>query len=172
MAQAEAFIAAVNRHEPDKTLELFTDDGVFEISGYFRMAGKPEIRRILGYDVGVNARLRISDCVVNSNTVTCRLFERNDRLRALGIDELAFQSCQMEFTGPLLARITAVVPPTLAEGVGERWKAFVVWAERYHKATLQDCVDAENRFIYNEMNGRTVVSLMTAWVDSRRSGTA
>ena len=89
----KTFKDSVNQDNVEKTMSMFTDDASFEIVGLSKFSGKQNVKNVFEYDVGVNTNLQFINCKSEGNTVHCQILERNDRLKAIGIDELKYSSC-------------------------------------------------------------------------------
>jgi len=67
-----SFQEAVNQHNVDKVMMMFTEDAKFEIVGLSMFSGKKQVRNIFEYDVGVNTQLQFINCKSEGNIVRCR----------------------------------------------------------------------------------------------------
>ena len=106
----ESFQEALNSHDVDKVLTMFTEDAVFEIVGLSKFSGKQHVKNIFEYDVGVNTELNFINCKSHGNTVSGQILERNDRLDAIGIGELKYSSFTFVFRDNLVQSFTAEIP--------------------------------------------------------------
>ena len=92
LKRVESFQKAVNQHNVDKVMTMFTEDAKFEIVGLSTFSGKKQVKNIFEYDVGVNMQLQFINCKSEGNIFHCQILERNDRLDVIGISELKYSS--------------------------------------------------------------------------------
>lgn len=153
----------VNQHNVEKIMSMFTEDATFEIIGLSKFAGKHQVKIIFEYDVGVNTNLQFINCKSESNTVHCKILERNDRLDAIGISELDYSSCIFTFKDSLIQSFAAEIPPHFVEHNRKILKKFIPWVTENHPNKYARMFMPEGRFIYNRENGRDVVPLLRKW---------
>ena len=85
--------ALTDRYRVNDFLDLFSEDAQFQIVGHSTLVGKEKISKVFEYDAAANTELRFSNFVPNRNGLTCQLIARNDRLKAMGIDNVFYTSC-------------------------------------------------------------------------------
>lgn len=159
----ESFQEVVNRHDVDEILKRFAEDGEFEIVGQSKLIGKQEIRNIFDYDVGVNTKLEFINCRSEGDKVHCQILEQNDRLDAIGIRELKYDSCVFVFTDGLIQSFTAVIQSESMHHIMQTWQKFLPWIRKNYPDEYSRMFTSEGRFIYNRENGRDVVPLLREW---------
>lgn len=158
-----AFQEAVNEHNVDKVMEMFTDNAQFELVGISKYSGKKEIRNVFDYDAGVNTQLKFIDCKSEGNKVNCKFIERNDRLSAIGIDELEYPVCTILFRDRLIENFSAEISPEMVQYNTEVWQKFMPWFSQNYPDEYSKMITPEGRFIYNRENGADVVPLLRKW---------
>ena len=159
----ESFQESVNRKDVDKVLTMFTEYAEFELVGISKYSGKEQIKNQFDYDIGVNGELKFTDFRSEENTVHCQLTERNDRLAAMGINELTFPSCTFVFQDGLIQSFSAKVSPEMVQHNTEVWQKFIPWCKENHPHEYSKMFTSEGRFIYNRENGAGVVLLLRKW---------
>lgn len=159
LSLVEAFEDAANRHAIDEIMAMFSDDAEFELVGLARLVGKKEIRAIFEYDAGVKGEIHLINCTARADTVTCQLVERNDRLRAAGLDKLLYPSCVLSFTNKLIRSWRAVPDPEPARAFDQFWGAVRLWIAENYPADYARIFTPEGRFIRNRDNGERAVQL-------------
>jgi limonene-1,2-epoxide hydrolase/Txe/YoeB family toxin of Txe-Axe toxin-antitoxin module len=159
----ELFQEAVNSHDVDKVLTMFTEDAVFEIVGLSKFSGKQHVKNIFEYDVGVNTELKFINCKSHGNTVSGQILERNDRLDAIGFGKLKYNSCAFVFRDNLIQSFTAEIPAEFVQHNSEVWQKFIPWLTKNYPDEYSRMLTPEGRFIYNRENGRDVVPLLRKW---------
>ena len=122
----QTFQERVNRHDVEKIMTMFTEDATFEIAGVSNFSGRQQIKNVFEYDVGVNTELKLTDCQWEGVTVRCQLFERNDRLDAIGISELKYSSCIFTFKDGLIQSFAAEIPADVF-GHNSKRDGLTVW---------------------------------------------
>ena len=87
LSQVKKLESLINRNAIEEIIDMFADDVDFELVGLNHIVGKEKLRTVFEYDEGVNNELEFFECTSEENTVNCRMTERNDRLRALGLSD-------------------------------------------------------------------------------------
>jgi len=159
----ESFQEAVNQHNVDKEMAMFTEDAKFEIVGLSMFSGKKKIKNIFEYDVGVNTQLQFINCKSEGNIVRCQILERNDRLDAIGISELKYSSCTFVFKDNLIQSFSAEIPPDSVRYNNDVWQKFLPWFSENYPDEYSKMFTSEGQFIYNRENGAGIVPLLRKW---------
>lgn len=159
----KSFQNAVNQHNVDKVMAMFSADATFEIVGLSKFSGKTQVKNIFEYDVGVNTKLQFINCKSEGNFVHCQILERNDRLDAIGINELKYSSCTFVFKAGLIQSFTAEIPPESIKYNSDVWQKFLPWFSENYPDKYSKMFTSEGRFIYNRENGAGVVPLLRKW---------
>ncbi len=103
-----AHVAAVNDGEIEKNLSFFADDATFMI-GTSVLRGKDALRRLFLRDAARNCVLTVIDARTDGNTVTATVIERNDYLKARGVDE-GQHTVECDFRDGLITQIRLKIP--------------------------------------------------------------
>ena len=164
------FQERINQQNVEKIMDMFTEDATFEIVGLSKFAGKQNVKNIFEYDVGVNTKVQYINCKSEGDTVHCQILECNDRLEAIGIDELKFSSCIFTFKDNLIQSFKAEIPPESVQYNAEVWKKFIPWLMENYQGEYSRMFMDDGRFIYNRKNGRDVVQLLRKWNEEQKSG--
>ena len=155
----EAFQNAANRHAIDEVMAMFADDAEFELEGLARLVGKKDIRSIFEYDEGVKGEIQLINCTTKTDTVSCQLVERNDRLRAAGLDKMLYPVCVLSFTNKLIRSWRAVPDPESARAFAQFWGAVRLWIAKNHPDDYARMFTPEGLFIRGRDNGERAVQL-------------
>jgi len=166
IALVKAFQEAENRHDIEAVMGMFADDAEFEMVGQARVKGKDQIRPIFDYDVGVHTDLQFFDFKCEGNTVTCQVVERNDRMKAAGLEKLLYPSCSLVFRDQLIEKFTASPEAESIRSVAEVMQRFLPWIQKYYPEDCLKLFTPDGRFIRNRQNGERAVLLMKEWRDS------
>lgn len=126
-------------------------------------------KNIFEYDVGVNTNVKYINCKSEGDTVQCQILERNDRLEAIGIDELKFSSCIFTFKDGLIQSFKAEIPPESVQYNAEIWKKFIPWLMENYQGEYSRMFMDDGRFIYNRKNGSDVVQMLKKWNEGQKS---
>jgi len=162
------FQERINQHNVDEIMSMFTEDATFEIVGLSKFAGKQNVKNVFEYDVGVNTNLRFINCKSEGNAVHSQILERNDRLAAIGIDELKYSSCIFTFKNNLIQSFKAEIPPESVQYNAEIWKKFIPWLTKNYPDEYSRMFMSDRRFIYNRKNGSDVVQLLRKWNEEQK----
>jgi ketosteroid isomerase-like protein len=103
-----AHVAAVNDGEIEKNLSFFADDATF-IMGTSVLRGKDALRKLFQRDAAQNCVLTVIDARTDGNTVTATVIERNDLMKAQGVDE-AQHTAEIDFRDGLITQIRLKLP--------------------------------------------------------------
>jgi hypothetical protein len=122
-----SFQEGLNQHDVDKVMSMFAEDAEFEILGVSKYSGKEQIKNVFEYDVGVNTELKFINCKTEGNMVQCQALERNDRLAAIGIDELKYISSIFVFSDRRIQSFISEIPPEMVQYNREVWQKFIPW---------------------------------------------
>lgn len=158
-----SFQEGLNQHDVDKVMSMFAEDAEFEIVGVSKYSGKEQIKNVFEYDVGVNTELKFINCKTEGNMVQCQALERNDRLAAIGIDELKYISSIFVFSDRRIQSFISEIPPEVVQYNREVWQKFIPWLSKNYPAEYSRMLTSNGRFIYNRENGRDVVALLKSW---------
>ena len=152
-----------DRHAVDDLMDLFDEDAQFQIVGYSNLVGKREVRKNFEYNAAVNTELRFINPVLYGDRVTCQLLERNDRLRAIGINELSYTSCVISLKEGRIQKFIATIEEGASRKIRERVQAFIAWIARQDPVEFSRLFTPEGDFRYSAENGRRAVPLMKEW---------
>jgi hypothetical protein len=127
--RVKAFLEAANSHDVEKLLSFYADDVRFEIVGTpMVIEGKENLRKPIEEQFILNAHLTFTDITVNGNTVTFKVKEQNDMLKAAGIDALYYEYDQITFEDGLIKKEEAKPTQESMRIMGEFRESFEKWA--------------------------------------------
>lgn len=150
-------------HRVDDLLDLFNDDAQFQIVGHSTLLGKQEIRNAFEYDAAANTELRFINFVPRQDGLTCQLVAQNDRLKAMGVDEVLYTSCMVSLKDGRIQRFVATVEGEASRRIKERMQAFVSWLARQHPAEFSRMCTPEGEVIYSAETGRLGIPFIREW---------
>jgi hypothetical protein len=152
-----------DRFRVDDLLDLFNDDAQYQIMGHSTFVGKDKIRQAFEYDAAANTELRFINLLPHRDGLTCQLIARNDRLRAMGIDDVFYTSCTISLREGQIQKFVATVEEEASQRIKQRVQAFVAWLAREHPAEFSMLCTPGGDLIINAENGRRGVPLMIEW---------
>jgi hypothetical protein len=142
----------------------------FQIVGHSTLVGKQEIKKAFEYDAAANTELRFINLVPYRDGLTCQLLAHNDRLRAMGIDEVLYTSCVISLKEGRIQKFVATVEAEASRRIKERVQAFVAWLARQHPAEFSRICTSDGDLIYSAETGRIGVPLIREWWGSVQKG--
>ncbi len=159
-----------DRYSVKDLLDLFNDDAQFQIMDHPPLIGKESIRQAFEYDAAANTELRFINLVPHGNGLTCQLIARNDRLRAMGIDEVFYSSCTISLKEGRIQKFVATVEEEASRRLKQRVQAFVAWLARERPAEFSRLCTPEGNLIYTAANGQECVPLIKEWWSGVKRG--
>jgi len=157
--------ALTNRYRVDDFLNLFNEDAQFQIVGHSTLNGKEKIRKVFEYDAAANTDLRFMNFVPHHDGLTCQLLARNDRLKAMGIDNVFYTSCIISLREGRIQQFVAIVEEETSRRIRQRLQAFVAWLAREHPAEFSRLCTPDGDLVYSAENGREGVLFFKEWWD-------
>jgi hypothetical protein len=158
--------ALTDPYKVNDFLGLFNEDAQFQIVGHSTLTGKEKIRKVFEYDAAANTELRFTNFVPHHNALTCQLFARNDRLKAMGIDNVFYTSCIISLREGRIQQFVAIIEEETSRRIRQRLQAFVAWLAREHPNEFSRLCTPDGDLIYSAENGREAVLFIKEWWDS------
>jgi hypothetical protein len=124
----KAYQEAHNNHDIEKEMSLFADDIIYDVVGEWSVEGKEKLRKLAETDVEVNSNLTFTDIKVGENKVTCKVVERNDWLKIIGIDALYCDSGQFIFEKGLIKEVKLKRSQESIDAMNKFRRSFGQWA--------------------------------------------
>lgn len=127
--RVKAFQEAANSHNVEKLVSFYADDVRFEIVGTpMVIVGKEKLRKPIEEQFILNVHLTFTDIKVNGNTVTYKVKEQNDWLKAAGIDAVYYEYDQITFEDGLIKEEKAKPTQESMKRMAEFRASFEKWA--------------------------------------------
>jgi hypothetical protein len=154
------YIEAANSHNIKEVQSMYSDSIVWYL-GPYTLKGKEEAIAPLRFDKGANTILKVSNVIVNGDTIDCDLLERNDVLTACGINELHHFPRFILKDGSI-KKILSRKPPVENKAFVDCITAFAGWLsvnspEEYKKFW------PEGKFNYSEERGKAMPIEIRKW---------
>ncbi len=151
-------------------LDLFNDDARYQIMDHSTLIGKETIRQAFEFDAAANTELRFINLLPHGDGLTCQLIARNERLEAMGIDEVFYTSCTISLKEGKIQKFVATVEEEASRRIKQRVQTFVAWLARKHPVEFSRLCRPDGDLIYNAANGRECVPLIREWWSGVRKG--
>jgi hypothetical protein len=133
VGRVEAFQKAVNSHDVEKTMSFYAGDVRFEVVGTpMVIEGKEKLSKAIEEQFLLNAHFTFTDIKVDGNTVTYKVKEQSDWLKAMGVDALYYEYDRTTFADGLIKKEIARPTQKSAEIMDEFRKSFNKWASENH----------------------------------------
>jgi limonene-1,2-epoxide hydrolase len=127
--RVKAFQKAANSHDVEKTMSFYADDVRFEVVGTpMVIEGKEKLRKAIEEQFILNVHFTFTDIKVDGNTVTYKIKEQSDWLKAMGVDALDYEYDQTTFENGLIKKEIAKPTQKSVEIMDEFRKSFEKWA--------------------------------------------
>ncbi len=162
--------ALPDRYRMSDFLDLFNDDAQYQIMDHSTLIGKETIRQAFEYDAAANTELRFVNLVPHRDGLTCQLIARNDRLEAMGIDEVFYTSCTISLREGKIQKFVATVEEETSRRIKQRVQTFVAWLAREHPVEFSRLCTPEGNLTYSAASGRECVPLIKEWWSGVQKG--
>ena len=127
--RVEAFQKTANSHDIEKTMSFYADDVKFEIVGTpVVIEGKEKLRKAIEEQFILNVHFTFTDIKTDGNTVTYKVKEQSDWLKAMGVDSLNYEYDRTTFDNGLIKKEVAKPTQKSTEIMDEFRKSFENWA--------------------------------------------
>lgn len=170
MSLMQKLQALPDRYRVSDLLDLFNDDAQYQIMDHSTLIGKEMIRQAFEYDAGANTELRFMNVLPHGDGLACQLIARNDRLKAMGLDEVFYTSCTISIKEGRIQKFVAMVEEKASRRIKQRVQAFVAWLAREHPAEFSRLCTPDGDLIYNASNGGECVPLIKEWWSGVKKG--
>ncbi len=163
-----AYVDAANRHDRDAIDAVITDDIVFELNGSNIATGRGQFRIILDNDAGLNTILEFVNCRQEGNTVICEAIERNDFLKAAGINELYYASEVITFKNGVIQKISATLSSGSAKAQEEFTQPFILWVKENRPEELAKVMSPDGKYKWGRESAVIMVKLAGEYSASKK----
>ena len=168
LSKVTAYVDAVNRHDLKAIDAMLTNDITFEMNGRSIAEGKEHARLVYDTDAGFNIELELADCKQAGNKVTCRITERNDYVKAAGINQIEYTSDVFTFKNGLIRKISATMSPESVKAGKEFDQGFVTWVRRNRSDELTKLMTPDGKFKWGRESAIIMVNLVKDYIASTR----
>jgi hypothetical protein len=156
-----AMADAHNEHDVEQELLYYTDDARFEMVGKWTKTGRDQLREFLEMDALLNSHLTYTFCDTRGNTVTCRVREENDLLKAAGIDAIYYESAAHTFKNMYIDQVRVKQTQQSQRLLQKTMESFSQWASEKHARQWAE-LNAEGGSITKDNVGKWL-ALLRQW---------
>ncbi len=156
------YFRAHNGRDLAGVAELLSDDPEFELVGVWTLRGRDQVLRLAEWDAALNTRLEPADLRVEGGTVTCHAVERNDWFKAVGLDEIRHERCELHVVDGRIAKIKAAMEPEGFGAIAEVLRQIIDWARKTCPHELEALMPA-GQFEYSAPNAEKWLALLARW---------
>jgi ketosteroid isomerase-like protein len=164
VGRVEAFQKAANSHNIEKSMSFYADDVRFEVVGTpMVIESKEKLRKAIEEQFILNVRFTFTDIKADGNTVTYKVKEQSDWLKAAGIDALYYEYDQTTFDNGLIKKEVAKPTQKSLEIMDEFRQSFAKWATEKQG---QEWTRLKSEGITKENVGRWL-AIIRQWQESK-----
>ena len=127
VGRVQAMKDAHNRGDIERELSFFADDVRCDFGGSFVINGKEELRKVVEGNSIFNSRMTFTDCKESGNTVTCKVTEYNDMLKAAGLGPVYYEVSEHIFENGLIKEMRAKPAEENVRALREFREGFGKW---------------------------------------------
>lgn len=128
VGRVHAMTDAHNRGDVEKELSFFSDDIRCDFGESFVINGKEELRKAVEQNALFRSQMTFTDCKESGNTVTCKVEEQNDMLKAAGIGPVYYEFSEQTYEKGLIKGVRASPTQESIRMMGNFRSAFGQWA--------------------------------------------
>ena len=159
----ENYRVALNSHNVDELMQVYSDDIRFEIpSMRMMLSGKDALRGIAEYDSVLNTIMTLSDIRVSGDSVLCEITETNDWMNTAGFSSAHYSQAVFVVKGGKISYIGAVISDSSAKYFRNTLQSFMPWGNDNYPDDMAEMMP-EGDFIFNAKSGETIIRLLREW---------
>lgn len=159
----ENYRVALNSHNVDELMQVYSDDIRFEIpSMRMMLSGKDALRGIAEYDSVLNTIMTLSNIRVSGDSVLCEITETNDWMNAAGFSSAHYPQAVFVVKGGKISYIGAVISDSSAKYFRNTLQSFMPWGNDNYPDDMAEMMP-EGDFIFNAKSGETIIRLLREW---------
>lgn len=159
VGRIKAMQAAHNSGDIEKELSFFADDVRCDFSSSFVINGKEELRKVVEGNSIFNSRMTFTNCKESGNTVTCKVTEYNDMLKAAGLGPVYYEISEHIFENGLIKELRAKPAEEHVRALREFREGFGKWIS---ETRPQESTELKTVGI-NKENVKKWLSLIRQW---------
>ncbi len=156
------YLGSHNKHNIEKELSYLTEDIIFEAVNIWTKEGKEQIRNLAEYDAAINSELISYDFKISNDTVICKVIEKNDWFRLVGIDSVEYEYSYFIIVDGLISKIVAKLTPHSTELISSKLQSIIKWASK-NKPELLNELMPKGEFLYTKESAIKWLTLLKDW---------
>lgn len=159
----ENYRVALNSHNVDELMQVYSDDIRFEIpSMRMMLSGKDALREIAEYDSVLNTIMTLSNIRITGDSVLCEITETNDWMNAAGFSSAHYSQAVFVVKGGKISYIGAVISDSSAKYFRNTLQSFMPWGNDNYPDDMAEMMP-EGDFIFSAKSGETIIRLLREW---------
>ena len=152
-----------NNHNIQTELSNLSDNITFEAVDLWILEGKDKIKNLAEYDSTLNSDLKVYDCIVSKDTVKCKVVEKNDWFRLLGIDSVEYDYSYFIIKDGLIIKIMAKLSNSSIDLISSKLQSIIKWASVEQPELLNDLIP-EGKFLYTKKSANKWLNIIELWL--------
>jgi hypothetical protein len=153
-----------NLHDIEGAMSLYHNEIEFEIIGTWIKSGKEEIRELEEWDRALNSNLKFESIYVKGDSVFCKVIEKNDWFKAVGIQQIVHDPTIFVVSNGLIKKIIANPKKEVGEQIGAIIGSIYSWSNITNDNTINELIK-DGEFIYSEESAKKWLKLLKKWND-------
>jgi hypothetical protein len=141
---------------------LYHDDIRFELIGTWTKLGKVEIRKLEEWDKALNSNLKIVTVETKGDSVFCRVIEKNDWFKAVGIEQIVHNPTIFIVMNGRIKNIIAYPSAEIGKQIGVKLTSIYSWSEIARDSTINELI-IDGKFIYSGETAKKWLMLLEKW---------
>ena len=168
----ENYRIALNSHNVDELMSIYSDDIRFEIPSMRMMfSGKDALRGIAEYDSALNTIMTLTNIRTSGDSVLCEITETNDWMNAAGMSSAYYPQAVFIVDDGEISFIGAVISDSSAQNFRNVLGSFMPFGFENYPETMIEMMP-EGEFIFNGKNGASMIRLLHEWRAAMESESA
>ena len=151
-----------NSHDIEDVMLLYHDDIKFELIGTWIKSGKEEIGELEEWDRALRSNLKFKTFEVRGDSVFCKVVEKNDWFKAIGIEQLVHDPTIFIVSKGHIKKIVANPSKEITKEIGAKLGAIYSWSKITKDSTINELIK-NGEFIYSNKSAKDWLKLLNKW---------
>ena len=158
----KSYQEAHNQHNVEKSLSFYDDSIKFELRGVWIKKGKKEVRKLEEWDSALNSNLIFNSIKVKQDSIFCKVTEKNDWFKAVGIKKLIHDTAIFILKEGLIRQIIAKPSPETSIRIHKIIQEISEWSTKVNDDTISELIK-NGQFIYSKESANKWLGLFKKW---------
>jgi hypothetical protein len=158
----ESYEKLHNSHDIEGAMSLYHDEIEFELAGTWIKSGKAEIRELEEWDRALNSDLEIESIKVKGDSIFCKVIERNDWFKAVGIEKIIHDPTIFIVRNKRIKKIIAIPSGEIGKEIGAKLNSIYTWSNNTNDNTISELI-INGEFIYSAESAKKWLILLDNW---------